>query len=685
MRSKRLVLAGMGLLLAPKAIFAQSEPVKEPVVVSASRRPEPLWETPAALGLIGEDQLEGAGPRVQAAEALQRLPGMVAADRGNYAQDPQLSVRGFGARAAFGVRGIRLISDGIPASIPDGQGQASSFALGSAERMEVLRGPMAVLYGNASGAVIQTFTRVPEPGLKLQAEAYAGSLGLSKQALQAEYRDGPSDAILDFSDFSIDGYRRHSAAARKQIQGVYRYQWGEATQLRVLAQLWDQPYAKDPAGLSLEQLRLDPRQAGTNTVERNVRKQTSQDQLGLAVDHRLSDAMDLNVYGYIGTRDNLQYLASNSWVGLDRSYQGLGLRFNHRMVLREIPIRWSLSLERENSEERRQSGSANLGEKVGGLTRDEDQRAQSEQAVWIAQADLSERWSAFGGLRHGTVRLSAQDYYLSDRQDGSGEVKFRQTSPVIGIQHWLGRNQQLYLSTARGYETPTLAELSYVIDPLSPSRILPRFNSQLDAARNRQWELGWRGRSAGLHRWELTGFSVRSSNEIVVDRSLAGQNSFRNAPGTERYGVELAWQSQWQANWQSYVSLTSMKALYRGDWTVSGLAMDGRSMPAIPELSAFAELRYQQAQQVVAAELRHVGKRFANDINSLSASAFQTLALRWQQQFVVGSYQLTVSARLDNLFDRRYVGSLIVNNASPFEPSPGRTAWVALRAAIPRL
>jgi len=680
----RLVLCGVIIAASySTGVWSQTESLAEPVVISASRRPEPLWETPAALGFIGGEQLDGAGPRVQAAEALQRLPGVLAADRGNYAQDPQLAVRGFGARAAFGVRGIKLISDGIPASIPDGQGQASSFALGSADRIEVLRGPMAVLYGNASGGLIQSFTRTPEPGLNAQAQAYAGSLGLKRSLIQAEFQQDASDLLLDYSDFSIDGYRLNSAASRQQFQANYGYKLGEETKLRLVAQRWEQPFAQDPAGLSLEQLRQDPRQAGTNTRERRVRKETAQEQLGVSFDHRLLNRFDFSLYGFAGTRDNLQYLASNSWIGLDRDYEGLGIRLAQRLALASIPVRWSLSLEHERSSERRQAGAALLGEKIGDLTRNEDQRAVSAQAVLIAQADLSERYSVYGGIRHGSVTLSAKDYFLSDRQDGSGEVRYQQTSPVLGIQRWLSRDQQIFLSTGKGYETPTLAEVSYITDSLNPNRILPQFNQSIVASSNRQWELGWRGRHSNTHRWELIGFHVRSSNEIVVDRSLAGQNSFRNAPGTERYGLEMSWSAQWSASWQSYLSLTRMKAHYQGDWTLAGQSMDGRWMPATPDFSGFVELRYQDGPQQSALEVRHLGKRFANDVNTLSAPAFHTWAIRWQRNFVIGTSRLTAMARIDNLLDRRYVGSLIVNNPSPFEPSPGRTAWIGLRMRLP--
>jgi len=664
------------------SIDGHAEDTGEPVVVSASRRAEPLWETPASISLLTSDLLDSAGPRVQLSESLVRLPGVFATDRGNYAQDPQISIRGYGARATFGLRGIRLISDGIPSSTPDGQGQASSINLASTDRVEVLRGPMALLYGNASGAVIQSFTRRPAEGGTLQAELYRGSFGMRKDSLQTGIRYKEAEFSLDYNDYAIDGYRRNSAASRQQIQSVYRYQFDESNQLRLVIQRWDQPYAQDPAGLTLEQTRQDPRQAGTNTFERRVRKQTEQNQLGVTFDHRVTETIFLNIYGYGGQRDNLQFLASNTWVGLDRDFRGSGLRLGQQMTDAPFPIRWSLSLERESALERRQGGGALQGEKIGGLTRNEDQASLSQQAVWITQADVAERLSIFWGVRFGRIELTAKDFYLEDRQDGSGRVLYRQSSPVLGFQHWVTPNQMLFVSTGKGYETPTLAELSYQTDPSAAGRILPRFNGSILASQNRQWEAGWRGRASNAHRWELTGFHVLSTNEIVIDRSVAGQSSFRNAPGTERFGLEFSGTSKWSTNWHSYISVSSMQALYRDRVSPTNLSLDGRWLPSVPNGSGLLEMSYRQENDLAALEIRAVGKRFANDTNNLFASAYQTLAFRWQRGYQFGPNRVTLFMRADNLLNRRYVGTLIVNNLSPFEPSPGRAAWFGIRTQL---
>src|SRR5204863_1963465 len=127
----------------------------------ATRAPQSALEVPASIDRIYGDEIREDRGQVNLSESLGRVPGIVVQNRQNYAQDLQIQSRGFGARSTFGVRGIRLVADGIPATMPDGQGQASTFALGSAERIEVLRGPFSALYGNASGGVIAVDTQDP--------------------------------------------------------------------------------------------------------------------------------------------------------------------------------------------------------------------------------------------------------------------------------------------------------------------------------------------------------------------------------------------------------------------------------------------------------------------------------------------------------------------------------------------
>src|SRR5688500_6187144 len=183
-RTMKNALGGGLAALAVSSALAQDKPPEDAVVVTATRRPQPSLEIPASIDRIYADEIRAGRPQLNLTQSLGRVPGVVVQNRQNYAQDLQISTRGFGARATFGVRGIRLIADGIPATMPDGQGQASTFALGSAERIEVLRGPFSALYGNAAGGVITVETEDAPERPTGEASLHAGSYDTWKAGLK---------------------------------------------------------------------------------------------------------------------------------------------------------------------------------------------------------------------------------------------------------------------------------------------------------------------------------------------------------------------------------------------------------------------------------------------------------------------------------------------------------------------
>lgn len=242
------------------------------VTVQSGRLAQKQFDAPASVRVIDGESIRNAGAQVNLSEALAQVPGVVALNRNNYAQDLQISIRGFGSRSAFGLRGIRLITDGIPATTPDGQGQASTVSLTSAERIEVLTGPLAQLYGNSAGGVIQTFTREAGEQPQLDVSTTMGSYGLRRHDLQFSGRTGNVGIVADYSTFDIDGYRKNSAAQRKQFNGVLTTQLQEDTKLKLVANVFDMPMAQDPLGLKMSELQPDPRRAGNNAELDRTRK-----------------------------------------------------------------------------------------------------------------------------------------------------------------------------------------------------------------------------------------------------------------------------------------------------------------------------------------------------------------------------------------------------------------------------
>lgn len=694
--NKRFVFRLTSLTTAMASCFASvavAQSVLDEVVVSANRQEQQAFDTPAAINSVGTETLSVAGPQVNVSEALSRIPGVAASNRNNYAQDPQISIRGFGARAAFGVRGIKLVTDGIPASIPDGQGQASTFALTSTERIEVLRGPLAVLYGNSSGGVIQAFTRKASESPELSLMGFTGSYGLRRGDVQFSTTSGKAGLLGDYSHFETDGYRVNSAAKRTQFNGKYDLKQSEKTQVSFILNIWDQPYAQDPAGLTAAQLASDRTQAGTNTLERRVRKITSQEQIGTTLRHEDAAGRTWEGRIYGGQRENLQYQAlgaTGQWVGLDRDYYGFGLSASQNQNLAGVPSLITIGLESDYSKERRQGGNASGGEKSGAPTRDEDNLAQSSNAFLVGTFLVSERYSVTAGARFGEVRFESRDFIPATAQnaDGSGKVRYAQFSPAFGVTRHMGPDTNVFVNYGRGFETPTLAEVAYASSGTG-STPTSTFNQAIRASKNDQAEFGIKWRPDSGQSLSAVLFWVGSTDEIVTDQSAFGRTSFKNAPKTKRLGAELSWIKNWSSQWRTIVAASVIDATYDTAFVAGTTAIaSGNKIPGIPGHLVFGEIEWAAVRNARAVpqgwsagiELQSVGRRYANDINTVSADSFETAALRAGYSQTMGATDLQFFARIDNLLDQQYVGSLVVNNASPFEPSPERNWMLGLKA-----
>jgi iron complex outermembrane receptor protein len=472
------------------------------------------------------------------------VPGLTILNRQNYAQDLQVSIRGFGARAAFGIRGIRLLVDGIPATTPDGQGQGAAISLHSTDRIEVLRGPLAQMYGNSAGGVIQAFTREAPAAPEFGAKYYAGSFGMRRSDWQFAGPVGKLGLVADYSTFETNGFRENGQTERKQLNSKLSFGNSDDTRVNLVFNRFDMPLAQDPAGLTADQLAADPTQAGNNAVSARVRKITSQNQLGSTLTHAIDANNTLTARAYYGNRDNLQFQGNNTWVGLDRTYYGAGLQYNQQTRVAGTPVTWVAGYEFDQSSERRQGGAAPGGEKTpGSITRDEDNQAKSSDLFVQGTALVTDTVSMVAGLRHSTVRFVSEDHFLTDvGSDGSGNAVYRATNPVLGLTYHASESLNLYANYGKGFESPTLAEVAYRDSGVA--RPLAEFNQNLAASSSQHFELGAKWMPSNRTRLDFTLFQIKSKDEIVVSTSNTGRTAFKNAPGTTRTGWEFAGSTQ---------------------------------------------------------------------------------------------------------------------------------------------
>jgi iron complex outermembrane receptor protein len=678
---KKLLGGGLAALAAATAAAQEDDAV----VITATRAPRPSLQIPASVDRLYADEIRDGRPQVNLSESLGRVPGIVVQNRQNYAQDLQISSRGFGARATFGVRGIRLIADGIPATMPDGQGQASTFSLGSAESIEVLRGPFSSLYGNAAGGVIVVETEDPPREPMVGADGMAGKYG----TWRAGVRLGGWNTLLDASRFESDGYREHSAVRRDHLNAKFRHGLSADTTLTLVGNQLRQPETQDPLGLTGTQFQENPRQATPEALAFNTRKTVEQDQLGGTITHRIGSDARVQATLYGGERWVEQYLAiplavqngarhSGGVVQLDRGYGGGALRF-----FTGETVRLSAGVEHERMKERRRGFINNNGD-AGALKRDEDDEVVSTDFYAQADWNVTERWLVNGGLRRSRVAFESKDYFVGGANpDDSGKRDYSATTPVAGALYRMSRMTSVYANFGRGFETPTFAELAHRNPPESG------LNFALDASRSSHVETGVKAVVPNLGRMNAALFGIETKDEIVVDVNQGGRTTFKNAARTERRGFELGADLNAGAPWGAQLAYTYLDATYTEGFTStvpSGTVNvpAGNRLPGVPKSQAFAQLRYRQPAYYSYVEVLYRSRVLVDDANSEYAGAYSVFNLVGGLVQKGSGWRISEYVRLDNLTDRTYAGSVIVNegNRRFYEPAPRRSISAGIQAGV---
>jgi iron complex outermembrane receptor protein len=702
--SPSVLFAATGLTLAAPAALAAPEPGApaeqnlEPIVVSATRlRSVPDIDVPASVTTIAVDR-DSNDRQVEVTELLAGVPGVTALDRQNYAQDTQLSIRGFGSRATFGVRGLRLYADGIPASMPDGQGQLSHFSVLGADRLQVMRGPFSALYGNSSGGLVQIWSAAGTDDPSARLRATFGSYDTLTLGAQTLGSAGPLDYNLSASRFSTDGYREHSAARRDSVNLRLDMDFGQGQNLMLVGNYMNLPEADDPLGVTPEAWRTDPRGTAPQAIQFNTRKSVEQIQGGAVYEHRLG-AHGLRAQIYTGNRQVVQYLAipasaqaaathAGGVIDLDGDYEGADLRWSWVGAWRGRPIELTAgtNLDRQNQLRRGYENfvGSTLGVR-GNLRRDETNRTRNFDQFAQGYVQLTNRWSALLGVRHSEVRFRAIDRYISGANgDDSGTREYSDTTLVGGVMFRPAESLRLYAAVGDGFETPTFNEISYRADGGAGLAF------DLDAARSHNYELGLKWRPASGLELDAALFRADTDDELVVARNTGGRSSFANVDRTRRQGLEAALLMPLAADLQLSASYTLLDAEFRSDYRIcSGTPCPspnvtvpaGARIPGVPRHQGTLALRWSPGDWQAALEFQARSQMVVNDIGTYSAPGFGVWHAEVGRNWRLAGSTLRGFARIENLLDKTYVGSVIVNegNRRFFEAAPERNAMVGVQ------
>jgi iron complex outermembrane receptor protein len=679
-----------------------------PVVVTGTRQETNSFDLPMSIDVVSGDTLREGQAQINLSETAARIPGVNIGNRNNYAQDLAISTRGFGARSAFGVRGVRLYADGIPMSMPDGQGQTGTFNLDTASRVEFLRGPFSALYGNSSGGVVQIFTQDGPPDLTLGGGVEFGSYNTQRDSINLGGQSGPLNYTFNANHLSTDGYRQHSDATRDTGHAKIRYDFGGNSSLTLIADSLNQPDTKDPLGLDKTQLKQDPKQAGTDAEKYNTRVNRRHQQVGLDWEYGIDDHNQLHVLGYYGTRYNLQFQsisptlqASPKHGGgvaeIDRDFGGTDLRWTHKNTLAGQPVSLSVGINYDTMTDDRKGYENFIGSLLGvkgALRRDETDTVfnfdQYAQASW----DPSKNWSLTAGVRHTRVHFDSNDHYIrTGNADDSGTATYSATTPVAGVLYRLTEQTNLYANAGKGFETPTFVEMAY-----RPDLTKAGLNFDLKPSKSRNYEIGVKTMLGESARLNVAWFKIDTDNEIVIATNQSGRAAYQNAGSSERHGLEASLDAALAHGFNFYAAYTWINAEYRDAFSTcsetpcnlgSGLGVatvdSGNKIPGVYRSSAYAELswKYMPLGFSTAVETRYNSKAYVNDLNTETAASYTLV--NWRGGFTQQLQQWTLAEflRVDNIFDKNYVSSIRVGdlNGRYYEPGTPRSWLLGLNAS----
>ncbi len=659
---------------APAGAASAPQALRGVVVQGLSYGPGAL---PSAITVLGRRALTEGQPRINLSETLNQVPGLIVNNRQDYAQDMQMSIRGFGADSPFGVQDLRLELDGIPLTMPDGQAQSQVIDLPMLGGVKVIKGPFAALYGNAAGGVLEAWTRDAPRRPEATLSNWLGAWGTRQTVLSGGARSGSWSGVAGLTDMRTAGWRQHSQATRQQFNAVLRRDTGDSDRYSVVLNALNQD-AQDPAGLTRAELQRDPSGVDPAILAYNARKTARNRQVGVSWQHRFdaADAMQLALYD--GTRRVVQFLpfsgsfgySAGGVVDLRDAFGGTRAQFTHAGELAARPYRLAAGVDYGRENEWRKGWVNDFGTQTG-LRNDQyntvDNFAQFVQAHWQLGAGVE----LSGGLRHDQVRFGSSTALDAPFDAGSsGGATYASTDPVVGVLWRLDAGNSVYADYGHGFVTPTAYQLAYRPDGQ------PGLNFALQPMHLRSAEVGWRGH-AGVLRVDASLYHVDTDNQIVVYKSSGGRTSYVNAGSTRRWGVDLGLRARLPHDLRARLAYSLVDVRFVGG------PYDGNTMPGVPrqQLDSMLSWRPRALHGFHATldwQLR--SQVFVDANNSAAAQGWGVLNASLGTRQRRGRWTLHEYLRVDNVFDRQYVGAVVIADSQGryYEAAPGRNAGIGV-------
>lgn len=684
-------------LLLGTAALAQTPPGTAPgaleeIIVTATMLERTLEKVPAAVSVITEDDIQQGRQQLALDEALGRVPGLFMQNRYNFAQDLRVSIRGFGARAQFGIRGIKVLVDGIPETLPDGQGSVDSIDLGATSQIEVIRGPSSSLYGNASGGVISLISEAGSSEPYAQVRMAAGGYGYQKSQVKFGGATDRLNYLVSVSDQELDGYRARSAYQNKLLTGRFNVDFGEDRTLLTVLSLTDQPVSDDPGGLTAAVVPVNPRSAAPLNTQFLAGESLEQQRLGFVYTTPVGERGTIKARNYYAWRDfgNLLPTQNQGIVDLDRKFVGGGVTYSYDGFWLDRPNRFVAGVDFDDQDDDRRRYNNNNGVQ-GVLGFDQNEHVTSHGIFLQNELSISQRVQLSFGVRLDEVEFEITDRFLTDGRDDSGSKQFEDTSPMVGLVVELNDNLNFYTTYSSAFETPTTTEFNRQDG-------LGGFNQVLEPQIARNFEVGLRGAIGDAQRYEVALFTIDVEDELIGREILTspGRNFFENAGETSREGLEFSWTAEPTDRIDTTVSYTYSDFAFTNFIERDALVVNptpppanirrdfdrsGFVIPGTPEHQLFAEFAYRSPRGwYAAADALYVDEQFGDNGNAVVIPNYTLTNLRFGYDADLGNFTLSPFIGVNNVGDKAYTSNVRLNAAAAryFEPGPPRNAYAGL-------
>jgi len=676
-------LISVVIALSALGAVADEIPSIEEVTVISSRVERSAKDVPAAISVVGKKDIQLGRQQLGLDESLNRVPGVFAQNRYNFAQDLRLSIRGFGARANFGIRGLKIYADGIPATTADGQSGVDDIDLGSLQRIEITRGPSSALYGASSGGVINLFSEDGPDVPYIESGITIGEDQQRKLQIKTGGQSGRLNYMVSVSDLSYDGYRDHAKVESTQLNSKFRYDIDDSSELTVIFNLVDSPTAEDAGGITSAQVDADPTQAQPRNLSSNAGEELDQQKIGLIYKKALSADVEMVVRNYYVWRDfsaflpigtHIPFVADDGVVEFDRFFYGGGIQFSFNTELFGRPNQVTTGFDVDIQEDDRQRYLNNAG-RQGALTFDQIEEAKSYGVFVRNELSLTDEVALIVGLRFDQVELSVDDKYLLNA-DQSSDIDFDEFSPMLGVVWDLSPQVSVYANYATSFETPTFTELASPARNLDVS--LGGFNN-VSAQEAESYEVGFKGRFlAGRLYLDAAVFTMQVDDEITSVANIGNRAFFENAD-TDRNGLEVT--AIVQASDNLKFSFAYTYSDFEFDSFATNPTIAGNNLPGLPEHQLFAEVSYTHPSGFyVVGDVLFVDELYVNNANSTTNDESTVANLRAGYEAVRGRWKFAPFVGINNLFDEEYNSNVRINGFGGrlFEPAPERNVYAGV-------